>query len=137
MRRALCLGRGANPKQTLHQQGYSTKEKVHDALEGFDITAGPLAIYVDGKEARVSVVMRSMKDPGVKEVCAALLRRGIFMTSGEMEDMKSGFILHKDFPWHGIARVLSEHLPPRARRSSWPRTATTRAVGTSLSRTRS
>ena len=52
----------ANSTQTLNQQGYHTKEKVHDALEGYEITAGPLAIHVVGKEAHVSVVMRSMVD---------------------------------------------------------------------------
>jgi hypothetical protein len=77
----------ANPGQTLNQQGYHAKEKVHDALEGYEITTGPLAINIVGKETCLSVVMRSMKDPRTKEVCDALQRRGIFMTSGEMEDM--------------------------------------------------
>ena len=77
----------ANPGQTLNQQSYHAKEKVHDALEGYEITQGPLAINIVGKEARLSFVMRSRKDTRTKQVDDALQRRGIFMTSGEMEDM--------------------------------------------------
>ena len=57
-----------NPGQTLNQKGYHAKGKVRDAIECYEITAGPLAINVVGKDARLWAVMRSRKDSRTKEV---------------------------------------------------------------------
>ena len=101
-----------NSQQTLQQQGYYIKEKVNELIQGQGLTAGPIEIHVADKEVRVSVVMRSRRDIRVLGIVDALELIGIMTTSGEMEDMSSGFIVAKEFARQGIARFIHNNMPP-------------------------